>query len=95
MLDAATDRSGRSVDAGSCVGKLHVDLERRNLRAAVDLYLHLLRVDADVAAHDRKNLLAQYRHEIGLADDPPLVFEQLRSGVARVRPGRSCAAVRN
>jgi hypothetical protein len=76
MQAPAVERPGASFDVGSCVRKLDVDFEHRNFCATIDLHLRLVRVDADVPAHHSKKLLTQYGHEIRLADDPPLVFEQ-------------------
>src|SRR5713226_8791213 len=45
------------------IRKFDVDLERRDLGAAIDLHLHLVGVDADMTADDGKDFLAQYCDE--------------------------------
>src|SRR3954453_12423815 len=87
MQASAADRSGWSVDLGSCVRKFNIDRERRDFHTAINLHLHLVGIDADMPGDYCKDLLAQYGHEIGLADDPPFVFEQNLESFACDRGG--------
>src|SRR4051794_36293239 len=69
--------------ARASVRKFDIDLQRRNLGAAIDLHLHLVGIDADVPGDDGEDFLAQHRDQIGLADDAALVFEQDLQSLAR------------
>src|SRR5262249_2606329 len=73
------------------VWNLDVDGERRDLVAAIDLHLDLVRVDRDVTPHHRQDLLPQHRDQVGLTDQTALVFQQDLQPLARDRRGAAAA----
>src|ERR1700744_4748910 len=78
----------RGCPAGAgAVGNLDVDGKRGNGLAAVHRDLHLVRIEGDMAADDRQNLLAQDAEQIGLVARLALVREKNLQAFARNRRG--------
>ena len=68
-----------------------VHRQRRNPVAAVELHLDLVGVDADVAADDRQDLVAENGGEVRLALLPAFVFEQDLQPLAGDRRGATAS----
>src|SRR5262249_39957111 len=67
------------------VGKLDVDLKRRDIPSSLHADDNLLRIERNMARHGGKNLFAQEHQKVGLAAHPAFMREQNLQPFRRTR----------